>query len=147
MGRAMGAAKVPPLACAGLVEILVAVALAAPGLRDEPSFQLSGGGAVVPATACSAFLLWRERRPQPPGVARRQAGEPRPPLRRGRRVDLEGVVLHTRPVSLLLSPGTYCPPRSFPSSEPEPRVQNREASTGTEQVGLIWALGDACGAD
>ena len=56
MRRAVGAAKVLLLACAALVAILVAVAWAAPGLRDEPSFLLSGGAAVVPAAACSAFL-------------------------------------------------------------------------------------------
>jgi hypothetical protein len=62
MRRAVGAAKVLLLACAALVAILVAVAWAAPGLRDERSFLLLGGAAVVPATACSAFLLWQELR-------------------------------------------------------------------------------------
>jgi hypothetical protein len=34
----------------------------APGLRDEGSFLLLGGAAVMPATACPAFLYWRELR-------------------------------------------------------------------------------------
>lgn len=53
MRRAVGAA---------LVAILVAVAWAAPGLRDGLSLLLVGGAAVVPATACSAFLLWQKLR-------------------------------------------------------------------------------------
>ncbi len=60
--RAVGFAKVLPWACAALLAILVVLSWAAPGLRDETSFLLLGGTAVVPAVVCSAFLLWRELR-------------------------------------------------------------------------------------
>jgi hypothetical protein len=62
MRRAVGAARVLLWVCAALIAILMALAWAAPGLRDERSFLLFGGGAVVPATACSAFLFWQELR-------------------------------------------------------------------------------------
>lgn len=62
MRRAVGAAKVLLWVCAALIAILIALAWAAPGLRDERSFLLFGGVAVVPATACSAFLFWQELR-------------------------------------------------------------------------------------
>ena len=62
MRRAVGAAKVLLGACAALMAVLVAVAWAAPGLRDDRFFLLLGGAAVVPATACSAFLFWQELR-------------------------------------------------------------------------------------
>jgi hypothetical protein len=42
--------------------ILVIPSWVAPGLRDESSFLLLGGAAVVPAMVCSAFLLWWELR-------------------------------------------------------------------------------------
>lgn len=58
MRRAVGFAKVLLWACAALLAILVVLSWAAPGLRDETSFLLLGGTAVV----CSAFLLWRELR-------------------------------------------------------------------------------------
>jgi type VI protein secretion system component VasK len=60
--RAVGAAKTLLWVCAALIAVLVALAWAAPGLRDEWSFLLLGGAAVVPATACSAFLFWQELR-------------------------------------------------------------------------------------
>jgi hypothetical protein len=62
MRRAIGAAKAVLWACAALLAILVVLAWAAPGLRDERSFLLLGGAAVVPAMVCSAFLLLRELR-------------------------------------------------------------------------------------
>ncbi len=62
MRRAVGAARGVLWACAALMAVLVAVAWVAPGLRDERSFLLLGGVAVVPAMLCSAFLLWRELR-------------------------------------------------------------------------------------
>jgi hypothetical protein len=62
MRRAVGIAKVLLWACAGLMAVLVVLSWAAPGLRDESSFLLLGGVAVVPAMVCSAFLLWRELR-------------------------------------------------------------------------------------
>ena len=62
MRRAAGVAKVLLWVCAGLMAILVILSWAAPGLRDERSFLLVGGVAVVPAMVCSAFLLWRELR-------------------------------------------------------------------------------------
>jgi hypothetical protein len=62
MRRAIGVAKVLLWACAALLAILVVLSWAAPGLRDESSFLLLGGTAVVPAMVCSAFLLWQELR-------------------------------------------------------------------------------------
>ncbi len=62
MRRAVGVAKVLLWGCAGLMAVLVVLSWAAPGLRDERSFLMLGGAAVVPAMACSAFLLWRELR-------------------------------------------------------------------------------------
>lgn len=62
MRRAVGVAKVLLWVCAGLMAILVVLSWATPGLRDERSFLLVGGAAVVPAMVCSAFLLWRELR-------------------------------------------------------------------------------------
>lgn len=62
MRRAVGFAKVLLWACAALLAILVVLSWAAPGVRDETSFLLLGGTAVVPAMVCSAFLLWRELR-------------------------------------------------------------------------------------
>jgi len=62
MRRAIGAAKVLLWACAALLAILVVLSRAAPGLRDESSFLLLSGTAVVPAVVSSAFLLWQELR-------------------------------------------------------------------------------------
>lgn len=62
MRRTVGAAKVLLLACAALMAVLVGVSWAAPGLREERSFLLLGGAAVVPAMICSAFLFWQELR-------------------------------------------------------------------------------------
>ncbi len=62
MRRAVGAAKALLWVCATLIVVLMVFAWAAPGLRDERSFLLFGGAAVLPATACSAFLFWQELR-------------------------------------------------------------------------------------
>jgi hypothetical protein len=62
MRRAVGFAKVLPWVYAGLMAVLIVLSWAAPALRDEISFLLLGGVAVVPAMVCSAFLLWRELR-------------------------------------------------------------------------------------
>ena len=59
---AVGFAKVLLWVCAGLMAVLVILSCATPGLRDESSFLLLGGVAVVPLMVCSAFLLWRELR-------------------------------------------------------------------------------------
>ena len=48
MRRAVGVAKVLLWVCAGLMAVLVILSWAAPGLRDESSFLLLGGTAVVP---------------------------------------------------------------------------------------------------
>src|SRR4028119_2108259 len=62
MRRAVGAAKALLWVCAALIAVLMLLAWAAPGLREEQSFLLFGGAAVVPATACSAVLFWQELR-------------------------------------------------------------------------------------
>ena len=62
MRRAARAAKALLWVCAALIAILIALAWAAPGLREERFFLLLGGAAVVPGTACSAFLFWQELR-------------------------------------------------------------------------------------
>ena len=62
MRRAVRAAKALLWVCVALIAILMVLAWAAPGLREERFFLLFGGAAVVPATACSAFLFWQELR-------------------------------------------------------------------------------------
>ena len=62
MRRAVGFAKVLLWVCVGLLAVLVVLSWATPGLRDESSFLLLGGVAVIPAMVCSAFLLWWELR-------------------------------------------------------------------------------------
>ena len=60
--RAVGAARGVLWACAALLVVLLAVAWAAPGLRDEPAVLLMGCVAAVPGMVGSAFLFWHEIR-------------------------------------------------------------------------------------
>ncbi|CAA9481495.1 MAG: hypothetical protein AVDCRST_MAG05-1324, partial [uncultured Rubrobacteraceae bacterium] len=87
-----GAHRDPDSACVGRARVAGGTVLPPPWRR--------GGGArdglfCVPVLARAAS--------QPAGAARRQAGEPRRALRRGRRVDVRGGVLPSRLLPLLLT--------------------------------------------
>ncbi len=62
MRRAVGTARAVLWACAALVAVLVVIAWAAPGLRDERALLLLGCAAAVPGMVGSAFLFWHEIR-------------------------------------------------------------------------------------
>jgi len=62
MRRAIDVITVLFWASAALLAAWVMLTWVASGVRDEQSFLLFGGAAVVPATACSAFLFWQELR-------------------------------------------------------------------------------------
>ncbi len=62
MRRAVGAARAVLWACTALMAVLVVLAWAAPGMRDEPAMLLLGCAAAVPGMVGSAFLFWQEIR-------------------------------------------------------------------------------------
>ncbi len=62
MKRVVGVVTVVFWASAALVTALVVLSWAAPGVRDQWSFNLLGGTSVGLAMVSSAFLFWQELR-------------------------------------------------------------------------------------
>ena len=62
MKRVVGVVTVVFWVSAALMTVLVVLSWAAPGMRDQWSFNLSGGTCAGLALASSAFLFWQELR-------------------------------------------------------------------------------------